>query len=206
MECVSNQEVSMPASTTFSESIVQEADFADANERRLLARIAESRDMDALEQLYKIYTPRLSKFLQRLTSNPQNIEEVCNDVMMAVWEQAKNFNGKSKVSTWIFSIAYRICIKVLRRSSWRPEVGGEIYEKLSTTWVDETAAVDDNKDSIALALKQLSPKHRMVVELSYFLDRSYEEIAEISNCPVNTVKTRMFHARRQLRKIVNEIS
>ena len=72
--------------------------------------------------------------------------------------------------------------------------------------MDETAIVDDNKDIIALALKQLSPKHRMVVELCYFLDRSYEEIAEISNCPVNTVKTRMFHARRHLRQIVNKIS
>ena len=198
--------MSMPASTTYNESIVQNPDFADANDRRLLACIADSQDIQALEQLYKSYTPRLSQFLQRLTSDPQNIEEVCNDVMMAVWKQAKNFNGKSKVSTWIFSIAYRICIKVLRKSSWRPEVGGEIYEKLSTTRIDETATNDDNKDIIALALKELSPKHRMVVELSYFLDCSYEEIAEISNCPLNTVKTRMFYARRQLRQIVNKIS
>ncbi len=206
MECVHNQNMSVPASTTYTQSAMQDVKFADANERRLLARIADLQDMRALEQLYVLYTPRLSQFLQRLTSDPQHIEEVCNDVMMAVWKQAKNFNGKSKVSTWIFSIAYRICIKVLRKSSWRPEVGGEEYEKLSATWIDETVAIDDNKDLIALALNKLSPKHRMVVELSYFLDRSYEEIAEIVNCPVNTVKTRMFHARRQLRDIVNSLS
>ena len=198
--------MSMPASTTYTESIMQDAKFADANERRLLERIADTQDMQALEQLYTLYTPRISQFLQRLTSDPQNIEEVCNDVMMAVWKQAKNFNGDSKVSTWVFSIAYRICIKVLRKSSWRPEDGGEVYEKLSVTWEDETAVIDDSKDLIASALKQLSPKHRMVVELSYFSDCSYEEIAEIANCPVNTVKTRMFHARRQLRDIINSLS
>lgn len=198
--------MSMPASTPCTEAIMQDATFEDADERRLLARIANSQDMQALEQLYMLYVPRLSQFLQRLTSDPQNIEEVCNDVMMVVWRQAKQFNGRSKVSTWVFSIAYRICIKVLRKSSWRPEIGGEAFEKLSNTWVDETDITDDSKDLITLALTQLSPKHRMVVELSYFLDRSYEEIAEITNCPVNTVKTRMFHARRQLRDIVNSLS
>jgi RNA polymerase sigma-70 factor (ECF subfamily) len=85
-------------------------------------------------------------------------------------------------------------------------MGGEVFEKLSETWVDDASVVDENKDLVALALTRLSPKHRMVVELSYFMDRTYEEIAEIVNCPVNTVKTRMFHARRQLHDIVNEIS
>ena len=206
MQYVGQQEVSVSVSSQYRETKMQKTVFSDTEEQSLLAKIANSRDMSALERLYGIYTPRLSQFLQRLTSDPQNIEEVCNDVMMAVWEQAKSFNGKSKVSTWIFSIAYRICIKNLRKSSWRPEVGGDTFEKLSETLVDENAVIDENKDLIALALTNLSPKHRMVVELSYFLDRTYEEIADIASCPVNTVKTRMFHARKQLRDIVNELS
>lgn len=178
----------------------------ETDERVLIDRIANKRDTVALERLYALYAPRMSRFLRRLTSNPENIEEVCNDVMWAVWQHAGSFGGRSKVSTWIFSIAYRICIKVLKKSAWRPEIGGEAYEKLSQTWTDDSRVDDDTKDMIGMALPELSPKHRMVVELSYFLDLSYDEIAEVVSCPVNTVKTRMFHARRQLKDIVTKLS
>ena len=206
MHCVTQQELTMSVSKTYTEPTTQELVFEDSEERRLLSQIAESKDLQALEELYRLYVPRLSKFLRRLTSDPQNIEEVCNDVMMVVWRQAKSFHGDSKVSTWIFSIAYRICIKVLRKSSWRPEVGGDEFERQCNTLIDDAGEIDENKDLISLALMQLSPKHRLVVELSYFMDKTYEEIAEIADCPVNTIKTRMFHARRQLRDIINCLS
>lgn len=186
--------------------VPSETRTGDASERLLIDRIASKRDTAALERLYALYAPRLSRFLRRLTNNPENIEEVCNDVMWAVWQQAGSFGGRSKVSTWIFSIAYRICIKVLKKSAWRPEVGGEAYEKLSQTWTDDSSIHDDSKDLISMALPELSLKHRMVIELSYFLDLSYDEIAEVVSCPVNTVKTRMFHARRQLKDIVTKLS
>ncbi len=178
----------------------------EVEERRLIERIVGQKDTAALERLYVLYAPRLSQFLRRLTNSPESIEEVCNDVMWVVWQQAGSFGGRSKVSTWVFSIAYRTCIKVLKKSVWRPEIGGEIYEKLSETWVDESRVDDDTEDLIGKALPALSPKHRMVIELSYFLDLSYDEIAQIVNCPVNTVKTRMFHARRQLKEIVTKLS
>lgn len=179
---------------------------SNADEVALVERIAANRDPAALEQLHTIYAPRLSKFLLRLTNVQADIDEVCNDVLWAVWQQAHAFKGNSKVSTWIFSIAYRICIKVLRKSTWRPEVGGEVYEKSCQTMVDETITEDESTDLMQLAIRELSPKHRLVVELSYFFDRSYDEIAQIADCPVNTVKTRMFHARRQLKDIVTKLS
>lgn len=183
-----------------------ESRLSDADETALIQRIADRRDTLALERLHEIYAPRLARFLCRLTTDPTVVEEVCNDVLWAVWKQAKGFKGNSKVSTWIFSIAYRICIKVLRKSAWRPEDGGEVYDRLCETRADESVVEDDNSDLMQLALKKLSPKHRLVVELSYFLDRSYDEIAAIADCPVNTVKTRMFHARRQLKDIVTGLS
>lgn len=185
---------------------IAESRMSDADEAALIRRIADRRDTLALERLHAVYAPRLARFLRRLTTDPTVTEEVCNDVLWAVWKQAKSFKGKSKVSTWIFSIAYRICIKVLRKSAWRPEDGGEVYERLCETQADESIVEDDNSDLMQLALKELSPKHRLVVELSYFLDRSYDEIAVIADCPVNTVKTRMFHARRQLKDIVTRLS
>lgn len=186
--------------------VLPRSNATEADELRLVGRIAKHRDTQALERLYVLYVPRLSRFLRRLTQSPENIEEVCNDVMWAVWQQAGSFGGRSKVSTWIFSIAYRICIKVLKKSTWRPEIGGDVFEKLSETWADESHVDDDVQDLVSKALPELSPKHRMVIELSYFLDLSYDEIAAVVDCPVNTVKTRVFHARRQLREIVGKLS
>lgn len=193
-----------PAATSTGANL--DSRLSDADEVALIQRIAKKRDASALEQLHSIYAPRLAKFLCRLTSNRADIEEVCNDVLWAVWKQAHAFKGNSKVSTWIFSIAYRICIKVLRKSAWRPEDNGEVFDNVCQTKVDENITEDDTSDLMQLAIKELSPKHRMVVELSYFLDRSYDEIAQIADCPVNTVKTRMFHARRQLKDIVIRLS
>lgn len=178
----------------------------DQEERELIERIATRRDAAALERLYAIYAPRLLRFLRRLTTDRADIEEVCNDVLWVVWKQAGRFRGGSKVSTWIFSIAYRICIKVLKKSAWRPENGGDALDNLSLPAAEDGSKALEERDLIAKALPRLSPKHRMVIELSYYFDHSYDEIAAIAQCPVNTVKTRMFHARRQLREIVEKLS
>lgn len=86
MEYVGQQEMSITVSPISRESKMQDPVFTNTDEQRLLSRIADSEDMRALEQLYALYVPRLSQFLQRLTSDPQKIEETCNDVMMVVWK------------------------------------------------------------------------------------------------------------------------
>src|SRR3954468_4275417 len=76
----------------------------------LLERI-KARDMGAFERMYRIYQPRLARFVISLVHRPELVEEVVNDTMMAVWNSAGNFRGASRVSTWIFGIAYRQSMK-----------------------------------------------------------------------------------------------
>src|SRR5687767_10970792 len=84
------------------------------DEARLIERIV-GRDLRAFEQLYRIYHPRLTRFLFNILRRPQVVEEALNDTLMVVWKQPERFNGTSKVSTWIFAIAYRVALKARSR-------------------------------------------------------------------------------------------
>ena len=85
-----------------------------ADDARLMSAIRAG-DMQAFETLYRNYHPRLTRFLSGLIRRPQAVEEVLDDTMMAVWEKPDSFRGESRLSTWIFAIAYRKAMKSLRR-------------------------------------------------------------------------------------------
>ncbi len=118
-----------------------------------------------------------------------------NDIMMLVWQKAESFRGESRVSTWIFGIAYR---QTMRRVS-RKQI--EIADLVD---VDDVAAHDDvnteQEDWVIRALHTLPAAQQVTTVLVFYLGLSYEETAKVVGCPVNTIKTRMFHARRKLRE------
>jgi RNA polymerase sigma factor (sigma-70 family) len=177
-----------------------EAARASGPEERELFDRVRARDLHAFEQLYRIYQPRLARFLINLVQRPQLAEEVLDDTMMVVWQTAESFRGASKLSTWMFAIAYRKALKAKAR--WPDPVEDEPFD----TRVSLDAGPDqklhhrDLHHALVAAMNELSPDHRAVVDLTYFHGMGYREIAEIMSCPVDTVKTRMFHARRRLKE------
>ena len=164
-------------------------------DQELLNRII-ARDENALSALYHGYFQRLSRFLLRMVGDPELTIEVINDVFLVVWDKAGDFRGDSSVSSWIIGIAYRKALKALKK--FRP------WTSLDAVASTLAATQQDAGPSIELesSLACLSPEHRAVMELSYFFGYSYREIGEILHCPENTVKTRMFHARRSLHSIL----
>lgn len=172
------------------------------DDRELLARIA-SGDLQAFERLYRNYQPRLTRFLTTLLKRPQLIEEVLDDTMMVVWQGAGNFRGSSKPSTWVFAIAYRKAAKA--RARWpdpveEPAIDTRVSDEPQP---DEELHHDHLRGALLRAMDQLSADHRAVVDLTYFHGLGYRDIAEIVGCPVDTVKTRMFHARRRLKQVMS---
>jgi len=178
------------------------ASAATPEDLRLFAGV-RAHDRNAFEALYRLYHPRLSRFLLNLLHRPQLVEEVLNDTLFVVWDRSETFRGASKLSTWIFAIAYRKAMKALRR----------LDEPVEDHDADLRPGEDDGPDApmnnrrahdaLLAALGRLSPDHRAVVDLTYFHEMAYREIAEIMDCPVDTVKTRMFHARRHLRRMMD---
>lgn len=171
---------------------------ASPDDARLIARIVQG-DRRAFEALYRAYYPRLSHFILRIVRRAQVAEEVFNDTMMIVWNRAATYNGLSKVSTWIFAIAYRRSLSALRRQDEPLEDPPAERRESDEPGPEQLLSRRQMHDVLSGVMKGLSHDHRTVVDLAYFHEMEYREIAEIMDCPVDTVKTRMYHARRNLR-------
>ncbi len=157
-------------------------------------------ELQAFEALYRSYHPRLTRFLDRVTRRPSLVGELLNDTMLVVWNRAGTYNAQCKVSTWIFAIAYRKALKALGR--WDEPVQDEATDESAESeesGPEQRLAQSQLRALLAHALGGLSAEQRAVVALTYFHGIGYREIGEIVGCPVDTVKTRMFHARRRLR-------
>jgi RNA polymerase sigma-70 factor (ECF subfamily) len=162
----------------------------------LLVAIAQG-DRRALEELYLNYHRRLARFLSRLTPRYENIEEIINDTFMVVWQSAKDFRNASQVSTWIIGIAYRTALKSFR--SQKNHNAAYSIEDYPEQTVDPSFDAEVN-DWLKHGLNCLPVEQRLALELAYGMGHSLEEIAQITQCPVGTVKARMFHAREKLRQ------
>jgi RNA polymerase sigma-70 factor (ECF subfamily) len=169
-----------------------------ARDTDLILRI-RARDRSALEELYVCYYPRIARFLARFAPGREDTEEIVNDTFMVVWMRANVFRSESQVSTWIFGIAYRVAMRLLRRR--RRHRRGESI--LSQQEQHQDPAPDaDLKECLDAALAGLSVEQRMTVTLAYQMGFSVEEISRIMQSPIGTVKSRMFHARQNLRESV----
>jgi RNA polymerase sigma-70 factor, ECF subfamily len=168
----------------------------------LIGRIANG-DRLAMQVLFARHHVRVFRFVVRLVRNETTAEDLISDVFLDVWRQAGRFEGRSAVTTWLLSIARFKALSALRR---RPD------EELD----EETAgAIEDPSDDPEVALEKkdksaiirkclmgLSAEHREIIDLVYYHEKSVEEVAEIVGIPENTVKTRMFYARKKLAELL----
>jgi RNA polymerase sigma-70 factor (ECF subfamily) len=171
-------------------------------EADLIRRIA-GRDLAAFEELFHRYYRRVFAFVHRVIRRTDLVDEAVSDTLFAVWRQAADFDGRSRLSSWIFGIAYRRALKTLERDGRRRRGEIDLAEAAETAdpapGPEARAAASEAERDLARALAELPAEQRAVVELTFVAGCSYAEIGEILGCPVNTVKTRMFHARRRLR-------
>ena len=168
----------------------------------LIGRIANG-DRLAMQVLFARHHVRVFRFVVRLVRNEATAEDLISEVFLDVWRQADRFEGRSAVTTWLLSIARFKALSALRR---RPD------EELD----EETAgAIEDPSDDPEVALEKkdksaiirkcltgLSAEHREIIDLVYYHEKSVEEVAQIVGIPENTVKTRMFYARKKLAELL----
>jgi RNA polymerase sigma-70 factor (ECF subfamily) len=155
-------------------------------------------DVTAFEVLFRRYYPRLRRFLEQMTRRPQLVDEILNDTMLVVWRKAATFNQRSKVSTWIIGIALRRSLKAIERFDEPIDFDPDAATTPAESGPEEQLLRLETRARLSNALRSLSTEQRTVVELTYFEGCTYREIAAIVGCPVDTVKTRMFHARRSV--------
>ncbi len=168
----------------------------------LIGRIANG-DRLAMQVLYARHHVRVFRFVLRLMRDQSAAEDLISEVFLDVWRQAGQFEGRSAVSTWMLAIARFKALSALRR---RPD---EALDEATA------AAIEDPSDDPEISLEKkdkgvlirkclagLSAEHREIIDLVYYHERSVEEAAAIVGVPENTVKTRMFYARKKLAELL----
>lgn len=176
-----------------------DADGADWDQIR---RIGQG-DRMAFERLYKDYYGYLFRFIYRVTRRVDLVEEIINEVMFVVWRKAATAEVKSRAATWIMGIAYNKSLKSLH--GYYATASEVSFDEIEHDLPDEESAPINRlevENLAAVAFEALPPDQRAVMELAYYQGMHYSEIAEVMGCPENTVKTRMFHARKKLRALL----
>jgi RNA polymerase sigma-70 factor, ECF subfamily len=174
----------------------------DTSDEALVALIAQ-RDKRALQQLYSRHHVRIYRFALRFLNDEAAAEDTVSEVFIDVWRQAERFEGRSQVTTWLLAIARNKALSVLRRRS-SEELDDEVAEFIEDPSDNpEVAMLKSQRASVLQdCLTQLSPAHREIVDLVYYHEKSVEEVAEIISVPANTVKTRMFYARKRIGELM----
>jgi RNA polymerase sigma-70 factor (ECF subfamily) len=168
----------------------------------LIESIAEG-NKRALQVLLARHNQRVYRFVWRLTQDASAAEDIASEVFFEVWRSADRFQSKSTVSTWLLAIARNKAIAMLRRRK-HEELDDDEAAAIADPSSDPEGALDKKNHSALLqrSLTELSPVHRQVIDLVYYHEKSIAEVAEIVDAPQNTVKTRMFHARKQLARLL----
>ena len=168
-----------------------------------LVRSIAAGDKHAMQILFARHNVRVFRFVLRLVGDKSAAEDLVSEVFLDVWRQAGRFQDRSQVTTWLLAIARNKALSALRCRS---------TEELNE---DAAAAIEDPQDNPEVTLQsrqkteillnclsQLSPGHREVIDLVYYHEKSIDEVAEITGAPQNTVKTRMFYARKQIAELM----
>jgi RNA polymerase sigma-70 factor (ECF subfamily) len=168
------------------------------SDEALIARIAQG-DRLAMQVLFGRHNVQVYRYVLRLLRDEMAAQDVISDVFLDVWRQADRFEGRSAVSTWVIAIARFKALSLMRR---RREEGldDEVAESIEEPSDDPERATEkrDKGEKLRRCLASLSAEHREVIDLVYYHEKSVEDVAKIVGIPENTVKTRMFYARKKL--------
>jgi RNA polymerase sigma-70 factor (ECF subfamily) len=161
-----------------------------------LLRLVAAGDAGALVRLYERYAGALFGYLQRLAGDRMTAEEILQDTMLAVWRSAGAFEGRAKVTTWLFGVARRQAHNRLRGRSAPEPAGVDLFDRPDrSTGPEELAIAAAGGTPVAAAIELLPDHHREVIALVFVAGLPLAEVAEVLAIPVGTVKSRLYHAR-----------
>jgi RNA polymerase sigma-70 factor, ECF subfamily len=175
----------------------------ETSDEALVLSIATG-DKQALQVLFGRHNVRVYRFVLRFLNDEAAAEDLVSEVFLDVWRQANRFEARSQVSTWLLAMARNKALSALRRRSTE-ELDEEVAEFIEDPADNPEVTMQKKQRNSILAdcLTQLSAAHREIIDLVYYHEKSIDEVAEIIGVPQNTVKTRMFYARKRIAELMN---
>lgn len=185
--------------------------MAQEDELDALARRAKDGDRSSFEALLAAVRPRALATAMKILRNGDDAEDAVQEAFMKIWRSFRCFEGRSAFSTWVHRIVMNACLDLLRRSGARhethartqpqnqdqPEIAQEAEPSNDRTPETELSELETQL-LVRSAIARLPLLHRQAVELRELEDCSYQEMADIIQCPIGTVMSRLHHARHRL--------
>ena len=171
----------------------------------LIKRIAAG-DREAMRMLFNKHNAPIFRYVLRMVRNEALADDLISDVFMDVWQQAGRFEGRSSVSTWLIGIARFKALSALRKPKHGSLDDDQVAEMM-VDGADDPEVVKQKQDKskvLRQCLAMLSREHSEIVDLVYYHEMSIDEAASVIGIPENTVKTRLFYARKRLAEIAKD--
>jgi RNA polymerase sigma-70 factor, ECF subfamily len=210
MESAENISVNIPADAA-SKSVSESA----PDDRTLVER-CQAGQLEAYEILVGRYRQRVYSLAYGMLRNEQDATDLSQETFVKAWQAIRGFKKNASFYTWLYRITTNLCIDFVRKRDRRPTVP---FEEA----VDPEADVDveiapssqplpseevqrkELREQINVALRELSPEHRAVIQLREFDGLDYAEIAKAVGCQIGTVMSRLHYARKHLQKLLKEV-
>ena len=183
----------------------------EREEEKRLVRAARTGDARALRTLVEAHQDRLFAFIWRMVRNHHDAEEICQEAFLKAFAALDSYSSKFRFSTWLFTIGYRVCLNSMRRR--RALTGGDIdFASMPTSSPEADFEVAESEEASRLrelvwsAVERLSEPQRATVLLFYRHEQSCQEIAQVLQMPLATVKSHLHRARARLRELLEAVS
>jgi RNA polymerase sigma-70 factor (ECF subfamily) len=180
-----------------------------------LAKLARNGDRAAFEELVQLYKDKIYHLAYRMLGNKQEAEDAVQETFLRVYLNLARYDETQKFSTWIFRIGTNLCIDRLRKKKPNYSLDAELPDGEGGDWhsmlaSDEPSPEDqivlsETQTQIRQAIEMMPDKYKSVVVLRYLQDLSLQEIGDVLDMPVTTVKTRVHRGREFLRKQLEKL-
>ena len=187
----------------------------ERSEEMKLVERARNGDMGAYDDLVRRYQERIYATVYHMTSNHDDANDLAQEAFIKAYQALKSFKGGSSFYTWVYRIAVNKTINFLKQRKNRTQISLNDLDFNAEHDPDLVALVSDKtprrdaglaelQEKLNEALQKLSDDHRLVVTLHDVQGMSHEEIAQMMDCNVGTVRSRLFYARQQLQGYLSD--
>jgi RNA polymerase sigma-70 factor (ECF subfamily) len=182
-------------------------DLSAVSDRELVA-IAVTGFDGSFEELVRRYQRPISAYVYRMVGNYESALDLTQEIFIKVYNSLKRYRSEFKFSTWIYKIAHNAAVDHLRRSSTREQslvagTEGDTFDlpiESASLTPEQESEQRERRVEIEAVVRSLPANYRELIILRHSQDLSYEEIVEVTNLPLGTVKNRLFRAREMMRQ------
>ncbi len=168
-------------------------------EKRLMEQVAGG-DATAFQQLYDLSYGRVSRYVHKMVRDASLVDDILVQTYTVAWQKSIDYKGNGRITTWLIGIARNIMFREFKKL--RKSVPFEEEYSAADTQNQFKTEVKSTNTALKDALQSLKVKHREILELVFYQEFSYPEVAALIGIPVNTVKTRVFHAKKALKDVL----